>query len=85
MITAWLLLNTMLAGAPSDSGATQNQIRLAPIELTCVDRQATGYATFQSHNQKVLSNRRGIFMTYIRLPRHGVHGVGKGLEAVGQV
>lgn len=36
------------------------------IQLTCVDPQATGYGTFQSHNQKVGSNRRGIFMTYLR-------------------
>jgi hypothetical protein len=39
---------------------------LAGIELTCVDPNATGYGTFQSHNQKVVSNRRGIFMTHIR-------------------
>ncbi len=39
---------------------------VARIELTCVDAEATGYATFQSHNQKVLSNRHGIFMTHIR-------------------
>lgn len=36
------------------------------IELTCVDEHATGYATFQSHNQKVLATRDGIFMTHIR-------------------
>jgi hypothetical protein len=36
------------------------------IELTCVDEHATGYGTFQSHNQKVLSNAAGIFMTHIR-------------------
>src|SRR6185503_9362908 len=39
---------------------------LKPIELTCVDSQATGYGTFQSHNQKVVANRRGYFMTHIR-------------------
>src|SRR5688572_32987738 len=38
----------------------------AEIELTLVDDHATGYATFQSHNQKVLANSRGIFMTHIR-------------------
>jgi DNA-binding beta-propeller fold protein YncE len=38
----------------------------ASIELTLVDDQAIGYATFQSHNQKVVSNRHGIFITYIR-------------------
>lgn len=39
---------------------------LAPISLTCVDDNATGYATFQSHNQKVVANSRGIFLTYLR-------------------
>jgi len=38
---------------------------LTPIQLVCVDAQATGYGTFQSHNQKVVSNRRGIFMTHL--------------------
>lgn len=38
---------------------------VTPIQLTCVDPQATGYGTFQSHNQKVVSNRRGIFMTHL--------------------
>ncbi len=36
------------------------------IVLTRVDDNATGYGTFQSHNQKVLSNRGGIFMTHLR-------------------
>ena len=36
------------------------------IELTCVDPEATGYGTFQSHNQKVVANHRGYFMTHIR-------------------
>ena len=38
----------------------------AKVELTLVDGNATGYGTFQSHNQKVLSNRNGIFMTHNR-------------------
>lgn len=45
---------------------TGGVLALAPIQTTCVDDDATGYATFQSHNQKVLANARGIFMTYIR-------------------
>ncbi len=36
------------------------------IEFTVVDAEATGYGTFQSHNQKVVSNANGIFMTHIR-------------------
>lgn len=39
---------------------------LHPIELTCLDPEATGYATFQSHNQKIVSSRFGLFTTYIR-------------------
>ncbi len=39
---------------------------LEPITFTLVDAEATGYGTFQSHNQKVASNKNGIFMTHIR-------------------
>ncbi len=38
----------------------------AKIELSVVDDNATGYGTFQSHNQKVLANAGGIFMTHLR-------------------
>lgn len=36
------------------------------FDVTCVENQVIPYATFQSHNQKVVANRRGIFMTYLR-------------------
>src|SRR5688572_2337070 len=36
------------------------------IETTLVDGTAIGVATFQSHNQKVVANARGIFTTHIR-------------------
>ena len=36
------------------------------IVLTLVDDDAIGYATFQSHNQKVIENAHGIFMTHLR-------------------
>ena len=39
---------------------------LAGIEITLVDDHAFGFGTFQSHNQKVVSNRNGLFMTHIR-------------------
>ena len=55
------LASSALAAQPSDPSPG-----LTRIELTCVDPQATGYGTFQSHNQKVVANRRGIFMTHIR-------------------
>ena len=38
----------------------------AAFELTLVDPAVTGYATFQSHNQKVVANRYGYFLTYIQ-------------------
>ncbi len=36
------------------------------IHLTLVDDDATWYGTFQNHNQKVVQNRFGIFMTHLR-------------------
>lgn len=43
-------------------------VQAAPqvIETVLVDGEAAHGATFQSHNQKVVSNRRGIFLTHIR-------------------
>ena len=34
------------------------------IETTLVDGQALSFSTFQSNNQKVVQNKRGIFMTH---------------------
>ena len=45
------------------TGAVQDG--LTAVETVLVDDNATGYATFQSHNQKVVSNKNGIFMTHI--------------------
>ena len=39
---------------------------IQPIEVVCVDPDAIGYATFQSHNQKVIVNDQGILMTHLR-------------------
>lgn len=61
-----LLFAAALAGTAAGSSSTNAAPSLTPIQLVCVDEQATGYGTFQSHNQKVVSNRRGIFMTHIR-------------------
>lgn len=36
------------------------------IEFTVVDDEAIGYATFQSHNQKVAGNEHGIFITHLK-------------------
>ena len=35
------------------------------VEVTRIADQAPQYATFQSHNQKVVENRYGIFLTYL--------------------
>jgi len=37
---------------------------LASIHTTLVDSDPKGYGTFQSHNQKIVANARGIFMAY---------------------
>ncbi len=50
------------APAPPAGPATQ----LDTVEVTLVDGRACGYGTFQSHNQKVVSNANGIFITYLR-------------------
>ncbi len=52
-----LILNSM-ALCDESSG-------LVPVDVTLVHDHAIGYATFQSHNQKVVSNRHGIFITYV--------------------
>jgi len=57
-----LLIVLLTAAAPLCAAAALP----ATIELTLVDGDATGYGTFQSHNQKVLANRRGIFTSHLR-------------------
>lgn len=53
-----LLLFHMAARGDDSTG-------LVPIDVTLVHDHAIGYATFQSHNQKVVNNRHGIFITYV--------------------
>ena len=60
-----IVLSIALA-AVHGSAEDASSSALRPVTIVCVDDEATAYATFQSHNQKVISNRRGIFMTYIR-------------------
>ena len=63
---AFLALDrTGAASADSLTGA-EHSADLRPVELVCVDDEAIGYATFQSHNQKVVSNQQGIFITHLR-------------------
>ncbi len=47
--------------AAEDTGGS-----LGAIELTRVEPAVIHSATFQSHNQKVVQNRRGIFLTYLK-------------------
>lgn len=39
---------------------------MTSIATTVVDASVTGYATFQSHNQKLVANRHGIFLAYVK-------------------
>lgn len=47
--------------APSTSSAEA----ILPITVTTVASGVPGFATFQSHNEKVLQNQYGIFITYL--------------------
>ena len=57
---AALLLPLVLMPAQTVDGGGE----LVEVILTRVEENCSGYATFQSHNQKVVSNENGIFMTY---------------------
>ena len=56
-------------GAVSIAAAVAARIS-SPV-ITTVDPEVTGYGTFQSHNQKVVSTADGIFMTYAKTPFEG--------------
>ena len=58
--TAFLLAASLAASAAAE------ETGLAEVRLTLLDAEAAGYATFQSHNQKVASSPRGIFTTHLR-------------------
>ena len=60
-----LFLSTVGLGFPARSEPGDN-MNIGVIETTLVERGATFYATFQSHNQKVVATPDGIFMTYSR-------------------
>lgn len=70
MLIGLIVFVTIARPSPGDDNPDQHSTNgltsLHDIQIVCVDPDATGYATFQSHNQKVVSNRNGIFMTYIR-------------------
>ncbi len=60
---------TGVRGAEGDAPSSR-RLEASPgltgISLACVDPRATGYATFQSHNQKVVQARGEVFLTHIR-------------------
>src|SRR5262245_9732086 len=66
VISELILLVAAAVVAPGAEGVAAPAPALKVIDLVCVDERATGYATFQSHNQKVVENARGIFMTHLR-------------------
>lgn len=55
----------LLAGGLS-AAVTAHAAGLTEVRLTLLDAEAAGYATFQSHNQKVVANANGIFTTHLR-------------------
>ena len=66
----WCCIATLLSpvqlSLPQATAQHDPDASLVPIELTVADPDATGYATFQSHNQKVVANDRGYFLSHIR-------------------
>ncbi len=62
-IAMGLLLMWFRGDLPPRAALGQSQVG-PPIEITTVDPNAVGGATFQSHNQKVVANAYGIFMTH---------------------
>ncbi len=57
---------TSTTAPTSTPTATSTPPTLAAVQITTVDPQASFYGTFQSHNQKVVANSNGIFMTYLQ-------------------
>ena len=55
----------LLAGGLS-AAVTAHAAGLTGVDLTLLDAEAAGYATFQSHNQKVAANAHGIFTAHLR-------------------
>ena len=61
----------VLAVAAACSIQAADFARVPVPAITTVDAEVTGYGTFQSHNQKVVSTAYGIFMTYAKTPFDG--------------
>jgi len=54
-----MVFTHLIFKAPADT-------HIVPIEIILIDANATLFGTFQSYNQKVVSNQNGIFMTHVR-------------------
>lgn len=65
---AWPAVSLLVMGALLGSAApiVRADDFPADIRVTQIDSGVTHYATFQSHNQKVVANEHGIFVTHIR-------------------
>ena len=61
----WIVALVTLSG-PNALGDEPRQPPLTGIELSLLDGDAIAFGTFQSHNQKVVSTRHGIFTTHVR-------------------
>ncbi len=56
---------SLVSSCDGDDATTGRLPGVTEIEMLLVANSNTGAATFHSHNQNVVSNSRGIFMTYI--------------------
>ena len=71
-ITRRTLCRVIASGLPVlapkflQASAAKRPPGLVEIETTLIDDDATPFGTFQSHNQNMVENRNGIFLTYIR-------------------
>ena len=64
MIPIGFLLLAFLFGA-SAANFQSPQLPLAEVQLLLLDNDAIAYGTFQSHNQKVVSTPKGVFVTHL--------------------
>jgi len=69
VVLGFMLLISLSDGAIRGAGdalvGSAASGNLSEVQLIRVDENCTYYATFQSHNQKVLQNENGIFLTYL--------------------
>jgi len=72
-ITTWralphavFLLVACLLSLPAAMPSTARAAELAPVRWTLLDENVIHYATFQSHNQKVVARGRDVYTTHVR-------------------